>query len=190
MSSEELNVIKKCQNGDLACFGFLYDLYIDKIYKFVYYKTHQKENAEDITSRIFMKALENISSFDVEKGTFQSWIYQIARNCVIDFYRAAKNDANIDDVWDLNDGSCLEKETDIKLKLQKVEKYLQKMKSEHRDIIIMRIWQGLSYKEIAEIMGKSEAASKMMYSRAINSLRQELPVSLILYFIYCGYFAA
>ena len=188
MTSEEINAILDCQNGDMSRFGFLYDLYIKKIYNFIYFKTHHKENAEDLTSRTFMKALQNIGSFNTEKGTFQSWIYQIARNTVIDHYRTAKNDVNIEDAWDLHDGQDAEKDLDIKMSISKVEKYLSKMKSDHRDIIIMRIWQGMTYKEIAEIMGKTEAGSKMMYSRAINSLRQEMPATVFLSFMLIGYF--
>jgi RNA polymerase sigma-70 factor (ECF subfamily) len=127
-----------------------------------------------------MKALEKIEGFDNKKGTFQAWIYKIARNTVIDHYRTRKVDTNIEDVWDLSSGEDLDRDLDVKQKLEHIEKYLVKLKSEQRDIIIMRIWQGMSYREISEVLGKSEDSCKMMFSRVIKKLREEMPLVIFL----------
>lgn len=177
---DEVDVISRCQAGQLEEFGLLYDKYIKKIYDFVYYKTHHKETAEDLVSKIFMKALEKIKSFSPDKGSFQGWLYQIARNTVIDHYRTQKKDANLEDVWDLQDKSDIARDLDVKMKVKEVEECLAKLKPEQRDIIIMRVWQGLSYKEIADIMDKSEGSCKMAYSRAVNALRQDMPAATLL----------
>ncbi|MCU0678942.1 MAG: RNA polymerase sigma factor [Planctomycetes bacterium] len=177
MSNEELGAIKACQTGQTEEFSRLYDAYIRKIYDFIYYKTTHKETAEDLTSVTFMKALEKIYSFSPAKGTFQAWLYQIARHTVIDHYRSKKDAADIADIWDLSGNEDLERDLDLRTKLAAVEKYLAKLKVEQRDIIIMRVWQEMSYAEIAAILGKSEASCKMAYSRAISLLRQN--VSLI-----------
>ena len=100
MDSKEQKLIKDCLGGDLKKFGGLYELYIDKIYKFIYFKTHHKETAEDLVSQTFFKALENIKGFDPSKGKFSSWLYRIARNCVIDYYRTKKAKIDIYDTWD------------------------------------------------------------------------------------------
>lgn len=183
MLKEELNIVILCQNGQLENFGLLYDEYIEKIYKFIYYKTHHKETAEDLTSKTFMKALEKINTFTDLKGSFAAWLYKIARNTVIDHYRANKYDVNIEDVWDLKDNNDIESNIDIKQKISEVKKYLKDLKSEQREIIIMRIWQNMSYQEIADALGKSEASCKMTFSRAINKLRQEMPLALFICFI-------
>jgi RNA polymerase sigma-70 factor (ECF subfamily) len=179
----EEKIIKNCQNSNLKEFTFLYEKYIRKIYDFVYYKTHHKETAEDLVSLVFMKALEKIGSFDLEKGTFQAWLYQIARNTVIDHYRTRKKDRNIEDVWDLAGDEDLARDLDTREKLKQVEKYLKNIKSEHRDIIIMRVWQGLGHAEIAQALGKSEASIKMIYSRAIRKLRKEMPLAIYILFL-------
>lgn len=183
MDKQEEAAIKKCQAGDPEQFGVLYDKYIKKIYDFIYYKTHHRETAEDLSSRVFMKALEKIDGFDLKRGTFQAWVYRIARNTVIDHYRAAKFEANIEDVWDLSSDYDLERDLDAKTKLEKVRKYLAKLKSTERDIVIMRVWQGLSHKEIAAAIGKSEAGVKMVFSRTMGKLRREMPLALFLYFL-------
>ncbi len=177
--AEELKIIISCQEGNKEDFGRLYDAYARKIYDFIYYKTHHKETAEDLAGRVFLKALEKIDTFNCEKGFFSAWIYRIARNSVIDFYRTKKGDIGIDDVWDLAGNDNIERDIDARQKLEKVERYLKKLKSEQREIIMLRVWQGMSYKEIAEITDKSEASCKMMFSRSINDLRKEMPVNLI-----------
>lgn len=180
MEHNEIEIIKKCQLGDLKDFSLLYGTYVKKIYDFIYYRTNHKETAEDLTSRAFMKALEKIGSFDSEKGSFSSWIYRIARNSVIDHYRTKKIDADIADLWDLDSGDDIERDFDTKEKLKKVDEYLKTLKSEQREILIMRVWQEMSYKEIAEILGKSEASCKMSFSRAVTKLKKEMPLSLLL----------
>ncbi|MFH1325935.1 MAG: RNA polymerase sigma factor [Candidatus Falkowbacteria bacterium] len=178
----ESDIIARIQKGDSEDFGILYDRYIKKIYDFVYFKTGHKETAEDLVSIVFTKALEKINTFD-NIGSFSSWIYRIARNTVIDYYRTKKSDANIEDAWDLADDSYVEIDLDVKQKLAEVKKYLSKLKSEQRDIIIMRVWQEMSYAEIAEIVGKSEASCKMVFSRAMKQLRAEMPLGILLLFL-------
>lgn len=175
MSEEK--IIEQCRRGDFSSFGELYDKYIKRIYDFVYFKTHHRETAEDIVSRVFIKVFENIKFVDTHGGSFKAWIYTIARNQVIDHYRTQKKDKNIDDVWDLAEKKDVVRDLDAKNKLEKVEEYLSNLKSEHREIVIMRVWQEMSYKEIAEISGKSEASCKMMLGRVLKKLKAEMPLS-------------
>lgn len=180
MDQQELDIILLCKKGESENFGLLYDKYIEKIYKFIYYKTHHKETTEDLTSKTFMKAFEKIDTFADLKGSFAAWLYKIARNTVIDHYRAKKIDTNIEDVWDLKDDKDINKDIDIKQQLNDVDKYLKNLKPEQREIIIMRVWENLSYQEIAEILEKSEASCKMTFSRAINKLRKEMPLAIFI----------
>lgn len=179
----EQDIIILCQQGNLENFVQLYDKYIKRIYDFIYFKTTHKETAEDLTSLTFIKALEKIKTFNADKGTFSAWLYQIARNTVIDFYRTKKEAIDIDDVWDLAGNENIERDIDAKAKLQAIEKYLAKLKSEQREIIIMRVWLEMTYGEIAEVLGKSEASCKMSFSRAIAVLRKEMPLELLISFL-------
>ncbi|XOB40888.1 MAG: RNA polymerase sigma factor [Candidatus Nealsonbacteria bacterium] len=159
-------------------FGQLYDKYIKKIFNFIYYKTHHKETAEDLTSDTFIKALNKLDRFDESKGSFSTWIYQIARNTVIDFYRTKKNSINIDDIWDLSTDEDILRDLDTAKRLEDVKEYLKTLKSEQREIVILRVWEGMSYKEISEAMGKSEASCKMAFSRTIKILKEQMPLSV------------
>ncbi len=161
-------------------FGQLYDQHVRKIYNYIYYRTHHKETAEDLTSTVFMKALENFQSFNPEKGNFSMWIYRIAKNALIDHYRTLKQNLNIDDIWDISSQTEIPKDTDTHMQLEKVKKYLKTLKPVQRDIIIMRLWDGLSYQEIADILGKSEGSCKVTFSRAIAEIRGTETLALLL----------
>ncbi len=171
MDQTELKAIVACQAGRLDQFTALYELYAERIYRFVYYKTWHREVAEDLTSLTFLKALEHITDYDIGRGNFSSWLYRIAHNNVVDYYRTAKLAVDIDDIFNLAAKQDLFTKTEVNLALEEVKKYLGSLSSETRDLLFMRLWQGLSYQEIAEITGKSEGALKMSASRALRQLR-------------------
>jgi RNA polymerase sigma-70 factor, ECF subfamily len=177
----------KVQLGNTDAFGVLYDRYLDKIYRFIYYKTFSKEVAEDLTSDVFHKALTKIGSFDNEKGNFSAWLYRIARNSVIDHYRTKKNDVPIDDTFDVGVDERTPETLDAIAELGHVTKYLETLNAKQREIIMLRVWEEKSYREIAEIVGGTEDAVKMAYSRSIRDLREKCgQVSFGAIFLACG----
>ncbi len=188
MVIDDRNLIEKFKNGDKESFSLLYDKYVDKIFKFIYFKTSHKETAEDLCSQTFIKALEKLNDFTFNSNTyFSAWLYTIARNTVIDHYRKnnkSKNNINIDDVWDITDNTDILSDVEFKEKTEIIAKYIKKLNSEQREIIMLKIFEDLSYKEIAEILDKNEGACKMSFCRAIKTLRKEMPLlSLISLFL-------
>lgn len=179
MTDEQL--ISACQRGDADSFGRLYDAYVRRIYDFVYYRTHHRETAEDLTSDVFLRAFAKIGDFDAAKGTFSAWLYRIARNRVIDHYRTAKPVDDIEDVWDLlRSGADVARDAEARERLRAVEGHLAALPAAQRDVVIMRAWDGLSYAEIAETLGKSESACKMSFSRAVAALRKHMPLAALI----------
>ena len=171
MENKELTLIKACQNGDAQSFGhlYVYEKYFKKIYSFVYYRVSHKESTEDLVSLVFTKALENISKFN--KGNFSAWLYRIARNTVIDYYRTSKVTQDLDNMAELHIDSQISEAMDHNIQIQEIQDKLNRLNETQRDIIIMRVWDGLSYKEIAQIVGKSESNCKMIFSRGLKELR-------------------
>jgi RNA polymerase sigma-70 factor (ECF subfamily) len=177
----EAEYLNKATSGDASAFAQLYDEYVRKIYRYVYYRTHHQETAEDLTSLIFMKAFEEIRSFKKQKGTFSAWLYRIARNTVIDHYRSVRTTSPLEDVWDaLRDKQDVPRDLDLQTKLAEVEVALASLPSAQREILLLRLWDGYSYAEIAQMTNKSEAACKMGASRALKALRNSLPLALFL----------
>lgn len=185
--NQEKQIIKACQVGNFEGFDLLYEAYVKKIYSFVYYKTYHRETAEDLVSAVFMKVLENINGYKANRGSFSAWLYGIARHTVVDHFRALRPTVQIEDVWDLADPENLEVDFDAREKLEAVKKYLAKFKPAHREIIMMRLWGELSYREISEIVGTSEANCKMIFSRGVSRLRSEMGATAFAMFIFTNF---
>jgi RNA polymerase sigma-70 factor, ECF subfamily len=178
MPIDEIALIRSCQAGNLQDFDPLYREYVKPIYAFVYRRVLDRQTAEDITSITFMKALEKISSYRGDRGVFAAWLYRIARNCITDHYRTNRPHTDIEDVWDLSSDEDVELTVDDRLNYEKVRAALQTIDAGKREIVMLRIWEGLSYKEIAEITGKSEANCKVIFSRTMDALRSSVPLAL------------
>ncbi len=185
---DDVLYVNRCKAGDTEAFGVLYDRYIDKIYRFVFYKTFVKEVAEDITSDVFHKALQKINSYEADRGVFSAWIYRIARNNVIDYYRSQKGDVPLEDVFDVGFDERTPESLDAIAALDKVNVYLETLSSKQREIITLRVWEELPYLEIAEIVGGTEDSVKMAFSRSIRELREKCgPISPLLLFVAVGF---
>ena len=175
MEKSEEDIVINIVEGDIQNFGFLYDRYVKKIYEFVYFRTLHQQTAEDLTSLTFMKALKHLRDFDPRKGKFSTWLFSIAKNTLYDHYRTKKNMEELPIELDIAVAGSPQRNFDSSESLRKVQTYLIHLPVEQRDVVIMRVWEGCSYKEIAGIIGKSEAACKMTFARAIAKMKLALP---------------
>ncbi|HTM68855.1 MAG TPA: RNA polymerase sigma factor [Candidatus Binatia bacterium] len=181
MPIDEKKLVEDSRSGDAEAFGSLYDAYVRKIYDYVYYRTHHRETAEDLTADVFLKAYRAIGSFDPRKGSFSAWIYRIARNRVIDHSRSKRDSEDIEDVWDLlRSGDDPARDAETAERLRQAERHIAALPAGQREVLLLRAWDGLSYAEIAETLGKSEAACKMSFSRAVSALRKLAPLAALL----------
>lgn len=146
-----------------------YDRLSRRIYDFVYYRVSHKQTAEDLTSEIFLKVFQNW-----QDGQSDAWVFTIARNQVIDFYRSRRDMINIESVFDLSDDQDIELGIDHKQKVEKIRSQLSSLTPLQRQIVIMRVWDELSYQEIADILEKNEGAIKMTFSRSIKTLKENI----------------
>lgn len=176
----ELRLVREAQSGQAASFGRLYDAYVRRIYDFIYYKTLHRDTAEDIASEVFMKAWKNINQF--AGGSFGAWLYRISRNAVIDYYRRQRETLDIEDCWDLADSDDWWQRLDDGIRLGSIRQAMAGLAAEEREIIIMRLWLDLPFKEIASQLGKQEGAIKMAFGRALVRIRKQVPLAAILLF--------
>ncbi len=175
MDSTETAAVNACQSGELSAFDALYKRHVDAVYRYLYRRTLVREIAEDLTSTTFLKAMESIRSFDPSKADVRTWFYRIARNTLIDHYRSARPSLPIESVWDLPGDEVSTLLTEHKLNAQAVHTAIAALTPNQREIVLLRVWEGLSHKEIAELTGTSESNSKVLFSRAVTALRTNMP---------------
>lgn len=172
----ELNLIRQAKQGHAESFGLLYDHYLAPIYRFVALKTDSKEEAEDIVHEVFLSAWKHVNGFNEQGHPFSSWLYQIARNKIIDHYRTKKTHVTIELVDEehvkVTDG--VEQKVDLGFNLEQVKKVLNQLSDDQQDVILMRFVEDLSYQEIAAALDKNEGAIRLIQHRAIHNLRRIL----------------
>lgn len=168
--------MEKVQPSDNQGFVAYYDRLSRRIYEFVYYRVSHRQTAEDLTSEIFLKAFQNW-----QDGQADAWIFTIARNRVIDFYRSRRDMIDIESVFDLTVEQDIGLDIDQRAKMERIRSQMSFLTPLQRQILIMRVWDELSYEEIADILGKSEGSVKMAFSRSVKTLKENIgPAALIL----------
>ena len=161
-------------------FDALYTANVDSIYRYLYRRTLTRMTAEDLTSITFMKALDKFDRFDPSKGSFGGWVMTIAKNVLTDHFRSLKPETSIDDVWDLSSDDDVASDIEQKDAHRELREALAKLPSDKREIVLLRVWEDLSYADIAAITGKTEGNCKVIFSRALKDLRELLPASTLL----------
>jgi len=172
----EANLIKQAKKGDSDAFGQLYDHYLPKIYRYILLKVSHREEAEDLTHEVFVSAWENIDSYKSQGFPFSTWLYHIAKNKVIDFYRTHKTHLALDAVdesW-FKVAGAIEHQTDVAISFAKIKSAMSKLSDDAQDVLIMRFVDDLSHKEIAQALQKSEGAVRLIQHRALQQLKELL----------------
>lgn len=165
-------LVQRAVEGDAESFGRLYELYIDQVYRHVYYRVSNSSDAEDITAQVFLNAWRAMPRYRYMGKPFQVWLLSIAHNLVVDYYRAQKSQSSIDDVVIASGES-----TDPVLAAERnfasaeVRQAIMKLKREQQQVIVLRFIDGLEYPDIAAIMGKREGAVRVILHRGLTALR-------------------
>ncbi|PIR05030.1 MAG: hypothetical protein COV57_01355 [Candidatus Liptonbacteria bacterium CG11_big_fil_rev_8_21_14_0_20_35_14] len=172
MIESEHKLIQQAKQGESSAFGVLYDNYHEKIFRFVYFKVSHKEEAEDLTHQVFLNAWKNIRNYKDQNLPFSSWLYRIAKNKVIDYYRLKKNNTSLDSIKDsLHDDYNIELATEEILNLENIRNAIKELNEDQQDVLIMRFIEDLPIKEVATSLGKTESAVKLIQLRAIKKLK-------------------
>ncbi len=174
--ADESFLIEKARE-DPEAFGILYERYVEKIYSYIYYKVGNQEDAEDLTAKVFLRALSHIKNYENRGLPFYAWLHRIAHNLVANWHRDRSRrkviplgELPIPSRGDLDPLSSLEKEE----RLRKVMAAVRSLPPEKQEIIYLKFVERLSNQEIAVIMGKTEGAIKSLYHRALIALREKL----------------
>jgi RNA polymerase sigma-70 factor (ECF subfamily) len=162
----------RAKKGEDAAFAEIYNLFFKKIYRFIFFRVGHKEVAEDLAEEVFLKAFSKISSVN-EGNAFEGWVYQIARNLVIDYYRQKKSIVALEEIE-----NTLEYETNVidVVNLHEQQKIflklLKELGAEQQVVIKLKFFEELENSEIADLLGKNEGAIRVIQHRAIIKLQE------------------
>ncbi len=173
--NEKILLYKLQTEQDPEAFVALYDNYVKRIYRFVYFKVATHEEAEDITSEVFLKAWHYVQDHR-EVKSFSGLLYRIARNCVIDLYRrkAAQPEINLNEEIDVGDEGRWFKVINARVENQQLLVALKRLKQEYQEVLTLRYIDELETEEIAQIIGKGTIAVRVTLHRAVKKLRELL----------------
>ncbi len=173
---EEETLVRRAQQNEQEAFAQLYETHFDKIYRYVATRIGDRMEAEDVTQQVFLKALRSISSFKWKGIPFSAWLFRIAHNQVVDYFRKRKHIAvPLDESLASNDNNPqlrAEQRQDIE-QLLLATKHLTEAQ---REVISLRFAGELSITQVAKVMSKSEGAVKALQHSAITALRKTLSV--------------
>lgn len=170
-------LVSLVKEGDHDAFSQIYDIFIDQIFRYVYYRV-KSDDAEDLVETVFLKVWENIGKYKVKKkNSFSAWIYRIAHNIVVDYYRSAKSrdfsELGIDVASRDREHNPIRK-AERGLDHELLKKALKNLRKSYQEIIVHKFINELTNSEIAQILKKSEGSLRILQHRALKALKHEL----------------
>jgi RNA polymerase sigma-70 factor (ECF subfamily) len=174
--SKDENALLLAAQGDQEAFGALYERYVGRIYNYIYYRTGNQHDAEDLTARVFFRALGHIEHYTDRGLPFSAWLYRIAHNLVANWHRdnSRRKEVPLEEIILVRQG--IEHPEILLMQSEEQESLLdiiRELPPERQQLLILKFAEHLSNAEIGQIMGRSEGAVKSLYHRTLLSLRDE-----------------
>lgn len=172
---DERTLIGRAIKRDREAFGALYNKHVSRVYRHVYYMVGSPPEAEDLTAQAFLQAWQAIERYQIRGAPFVSWLMRIAHNLGVSHLRSRRPSAElpetlVDRSRDGNPDDALQRQADG----ERVREAILRLREEHRRVIILRFVEDLAYREVAEIVGKSVPAVRVIQHRALNALRKQM----------------
>lgn len=161
---------------DPDAFGVLYQRYVNKIYVYIYYHTGNQQDAEDLTAKVFHKALDHISSYKHKGHPFSAWLYRIAHNLVANWHRDEKKmqSVSLDNVVLPSENKDPYQSTVKTEQTKLLLETIKKLPRVRQELLILKFSEGLSNANIGHILNRTEGAIKSLYHRTLVSLKDHL----------------
>ena len=171
------SLLPRCQRGDAAAVETLYDLYADRLYRYMLARVGDPEVAADLSTELFVRVIRNLSSFRLNEkrpaASFSAWIYRIAANLVTDHHRQAKRapQVSLTEELRLSAGDpSPQRMAEQRELFARLGRAMQGLSEEQRLVILAKFGEGMSNTEVATWLGKSEGAVKSLQHRALQTL--------------------
>jgi RNA polymerase sigma-70 factor (ECF subfamily) len=174
-ANDDTPLVLRAIQRDQEAFGELYDRHVTRVYRHIYYMVGNAAEAEDLSAQTFLKAWEAIDRYQVRGAPFVSWLLRIAHNLGVSHLRSRRETSQVHegliDDKPRRDPEHVAQQT---AEEEMVRAAILKLREEQRQVIILRFIEDLEYPEVAEIIGKSVAAIRVIQHRALNALRKQM----------------
>ena len=171
------DLVSRAKSGDQNAFSLLYQEFVHSIYKYIYVRVNnQPEQAEDLTQEVFLKALNNLDRYRFRGKPFSSWLFRIAHNLIIDYYRKTSN--NNHHTVALNDSTVFlseenpVKSAELSMEMSELKQAIEKLPAQQKEVISLRFGNGLSLAETADAIGKTKGTVKKLQHVALVKLKK------------------
>jgi RNA polymerase sigma-70 factor (ECF subfamily) len=178
-TQEEAALIARAKEGDERAIGQLYRQYAPEIYGYVASRSGDTALADDLTSEVFLRALEGLPRYEYRDIPISAWLYRIAHDRIADHFRRQARRPTIplqDELLPAQDG--IDHEVDARLRIAQVGRAIEQLTADQHQVILLRFVAGLKLREVAYVMDKSADAVKMLQLRALTRLRQLVTPSI------------
>lgn len=179
-AGESDQVLARRAKTDREAFGALYERHVAAIYRYVFYRVGNVEDAEDLTARVFARALKHIHNYNDRGVPFTAWLYRIAHNVVANFHRdnSRRPSVPLDEVESLREPASQVDHTDEDQRIdserdrQRLLRAIRMLPEERQHLVVLKFVEQLQNAEIGQIMNRSEGAIKSLYHRTLLQLRE------------------
>lgn len=169
-------ILMQASQGEAEAFGALYERYVGRIFNYIYYRTGSVSDAEDLTARVFFRAMRHIGAYTNRGLPFSAWLYRIAHNLVANWHRdnSRRKEIPLEEALTFRtpsehpEASLVDRE-----ERERLLRVIRCLPGDRQQLLILKFVEHFSNAEIAQIMGKTEGAVKSLYHRTLLSLREE-----------------
>lgn len=173
LGNTERELVLQATGHNHAAFVQLYDQYVDKIHRYIYYRVSNPSDAEDLTSQVFLKAWQAIGNYEWTDRPFAAWLYRIAHNLIVDHFRMRRDAVSLEDIIALEEpGPSPQEMVESRVSAESLRHALRRLTTDQQQVIILRLLEGYSTAEVASILGKQEGAVRTLQHRAMIALKQ------------------
>jgi|SRR6266487_1084736 len=172
---EEACLVDQAKTGDREAFAKLYDAYVERVTRYIYFRVSGNSDMEDLVSQVFLKAWENLDRYKMGSSPFIAWLYTIARNLVIDHYRTKKDTLPLEEAIALpSDMEMPDEEAQTHFDLEAMRDSLQVLSKDQQQVLILKYIAGLPNDSIAKIMNKQEGTIRGLQMRGLQTLAKHM----------------
>jgi RNA polymerase sigma-70 factor (ECF subfamily) len=172
LNATRVELIDRARNGERASIGQLYEEYHAHVYRYLYYLVGDVHTAEDLTSDVFLRMIRSLPNYRYQGISFQAWLFQIAHNLAVDYFRKAGNRPQVELEENLHSSDTdLDKTVEQNLTSEYLRKALENLNHAQREVIVLRFVAGMPIAQVAQTLRKSEDTVKGLQRRGLAALR-------------------